>query len=147
MLDDAVPDVPAVVLDVVPEVDIFAFVNTNELEADELDVVVLVLLEDPLDPCWRQPVTVTLSLSELRDVAVLLVGSCAPATMAPANSIATAPLDHIVHFICISLHASRVQAMFPVAGDFTSTRRASLQRTTRQKCFACCANSRSMDRF
>ena len=93
--DPVVPVDDVDVLDL-PE-DIFAFASMNS-ELVPAVVVALLVLEGPV-ACFRQPVTVTLSLS-VRSVALLLVVGCWATSVAQATTlIATRVLDHTLLLI------------------------------------------------
>jgi hypothetical protein len=102
------PDVPVVELVADPVVpvddvevldfpdDIFAFARMNS-ELVPAAVVALLLLEEPV-ACSRQPVTVTLSLSDR-----VVVGCWATSVAQATTLIATRVLDHT----CLLIEASR----------------------------------------
>jgi hypothetical protein len=117
-----VPDVPAVLLDVVPAVLVvdddgvsvfFAFVNMNAVP-EVADVVLLAVeLAEP-EPSFRHPVAVIVS-ALCCDVLVLVVGSCAPAATAPTKTTAATPLSQAVFFMRVSSDAAVCKPCSPTA--------------------------------
>jgi hypothetical protein len=96
--------------------DIVAFARMNSPDEELVPVVVVALLEEPV-ACCRQPVTVTLSLSD-RSVALLLVVGCWATSVAQATTlIATRVLDHTFLLIDASRAPTRASDV-PRCGYF-----------------------------
>jgi hypothetical protein len=106
----ALPDVPVALLDVVPAVLVedddgdasvfFAFVSMNAPEG-VADGVLLAAEPAAAEPSCRHPVAVIVS-DRCCEVLVLVVGSCAPAAIAPAKMTVATPLSHILFCIVSS---------------------------------------------